>query len=230
MVNTLSGSRPDPIGSVYFPSASRFSPGTSELGAGCCIQVVQPSRSVPFQSGVQVLSARIPTMPSSTQVTSNLGRCIAASSPGRLFQLSVLDPLGDFLGNRMRERSGRPRALGVEVRAHGVLTFQDLFTRAVSNSILNIASLATRTQANHQAFGSVARSPPGDLCVEGVNRGRRRRGGFGYDVEVLAQHDLELGDELWLHQFQVVGQLDTRRRREGMNDDDRLALRIQANG
>src|SRR5439155_8134536 len=65
-VNTLSGSRPDPIGSVYLPSAPRFSPGTSELDSGCRIHVVQPSRSLPFQSGVHPFSAWIVTMPSNT--------------------------------------------------------------------------------------------------------------------------------------------------------------------
>ena len=82
-VNTLSGSRPAPIGSVYFSSASRFSPGTSEPGSGCRIHVVQPSRSLPFQSGVQPLAARtaIPP-PSKTPMRSNRGRCISPSLPG----------------------------------------------------------------------------------------------------------------------------------------------------
>jgi hypothetical protein len=52
-VNTSSGSRPDPMTSVYRPFAPRGSPGTSDVGSGRCIHVVQPSRFLPFQSDVQ---------------------------------------------------------------------------------------------------------------------------------------------------------------------------------
>src|SRR6476620_2281345 len=79
-VNTLSGSRPDPIGSVYFPAASRVSPGTSEPGSGCRIHVVQPSRSLPFQSDVQPLSARIAIPLSNTPTRSNRGKCISLNT------------------------------------------------------------------------------------------------------------------------------------------------------
>jgi hypothetical protein len=58
-VKTLSGSRPDPIGSVYFPSVPRARPGTSDVASGCRIHVVQPSRLLPFQSDVQPLWAPV---------------------------------------------------------------------------------------------------------------------------------------------------------------------------
>ena len=68
-VNTWSGSRPLPIGSVYLPSAPRASPGTSEVGSGCRIHVDQPSRFLPFQSGVQSLWAPVAIVAASAEVT-----------------------------------------------------------------------------------------------------------------------------------------------------------------
>ena len=64
-VKMLSGSRPAPIGSVYFPSVSRARPDTEDEGDGFAIQVVQPARLRPSQSdfhsswaGVAAVTAR----------------------------------------------------------------------------------------------------------------------------------------------------------------------------
>ena len=64
-VKTFSGSRLDPMGSVYRPSASAIQPGHVRTSApGCRIQVVQPSRFLPFQRGVQPVWACVVVTPS----------------------------------------------------------------------------------------------------------------------------------------------------------------------
>jgi len=71
----------------------------------------------------------------------------------------------------------------------------------------------------------IAGAPCRDFGVHGVDRARRRGRGFGDDLELLAEHDLELRQELGLHGFHVVRQIDAGGRREGLDDDDRLSLR-----
>ena len=67
------------MGSVYLPLASRASPGTSEVAAGCRIHVVQPSRFLPFQSDVQPLWALGVATAATVQRTSNRKKCFIVS-------------------------------------------------------------------------------------------------------------------------------------------------------
>src|SRR5882762_7222683 len=115
-----------------------------------------------------------------------------------LFQFGVLDPIGDLLGNRMRERPARPRALRVEIGSDRLLAVEELLARTVRDSILKVARLATGAQANDKTLRSVSRAPSCDFCIEGIDRALRCRGGFRDDVEFLAEHDLELRDQLCL--------------------------------
>ena len=52
----------------------------------------------------------------------------------------------------------------------------------------------------------------------------------GNDGELFAEFDLQFRDELRLHQFHVVRQLDTGRDRKSFDNENALALRRQANG
>jgi hypothetical protein len=74
------------------------------------------------------------------------GRYDACSRPfgRRLFQLGVLDPISNLLGNRVRERAGGAGRLGVEIGPYSVVALQDPLAGAVGNAKLNIAGLATR--------------------------------------------------------------------------------------
>src|SRR5262245_51489115 len=92
-VKTLSGSCSEPIGSVYFPSASRFNPGTSDVRDGIVIQVVQPSRFLPFQTGVQSLAPRMAPVRRKTQTRRNLG----AGIPGQI----IAEPAGSKESERV---------------------------------------------------------------------------------------------------------------------------------
>src|SRR5437764_14152677 len=93
----------------------------------------------------------------------------------RLFQLRVLDRVGDFLRNWMRERSGRPRSLRVEIRTHGVLTFQNLLARAIGEPVADVARLAARSEPGDQALGGVARTPTGNFRSQRISRAWSRR-------------------------------------------------------
>ena len=60
----------------------------------------------------------------------------------------------------MHERSNRPCALGVVLVTNGVLTFEDLRVPIHQRLDPNVTRLATRAQADHDAFGGVAGRPP----------------------------------------------------------------------
>ena len=147
----------------------------------------------------------------------------------RSFQLGVPDPIGDFLRNRMRKRPGRTRRLRVEIGTDSVLAFQNLFTRAIGHSILNIRTLAARAQADEHTFGSIPRTPRGDFCSEGIDCALRSVRDFRNDIEILTEHYVEFGNELCLHLFHIVGQSHTRGGGEGLDDNDGPGLRRQCN-
>src|SRR5205814_4668676 len=103
-------------------------------------------------------------------------------------------------------------------------TFQNLLARAIGEPVADVARLAARSEPGDQALGGVARTPTGNFRSQRISRAWSRRWGFCQDFEVLAEHYFELRDELSLHLFQVVGQLDTGGRGKGLHDDDRFAL------
>ena len=109
-----------------------------------------------------------------------------------LFELGIFDPVGDLLGNRMPERSARSRALRVEVRTDGVLSLKDVLPRAIGNTILDVARLATGAQTNDKTLRSVPRAPSCDFCIDGINRALRCRGGFRDDVEFSIDQCLQI--------------------------------------
>lgn len=89
------------------------------------------------------------------------------------------------------------------------------------------ARLATRAQAHKQPLRRVAGTPPSDFSIERVECAFCRTGRFGYDGELFPEFDFEFRDELHLHQFHVVRQLNAGRDREGVYNEDALALRRQ---
>ncbi len=115
-VNTSSGSRPLPIASVYLPSAPRARPGTSDVGSGRWIQVVQPSRFEPFQSGIQPGCARIVITPHRQSITPT-SRTLTA----RMADLSGCRVIGGapavFVALRAGRRTGHYGRRGKEVNA-----------------------------------------------------------------------------------------------------------------
>ena len=92
----------------------------------------------------------------------------------------------------MHERPDGPGTLRVEIRSYRVSSIDDLLASVGCDLIVDVARFSTRAQADHKAFGSIARTPSGDLSIQRVERALRSCGRFRNDVEFLADLDFEI--------------------------------------
>src|SRR4051812_21406856 len=130
----------------------------------------------------------------------------------------------------MRERSARACALRVEVSTNGFLSLEDFLAGAISHRKLDVTRLAAGAHADHHPLGRITRTPASDGSIERVDCafGSARR--FVDYAKFFSQFDFEFRDELRLHQFHVVWQLNTLGDRERLDNQDAFLLRRDAYG
>src|SRR5262245_45280597 len=100
-----------------------------------------------------------------------------------------------------------PGTLGVEIRTYRVGAVNDLPSRAIRNSVVDIACFSTRAHPDKETFGSVAGTPRRDLGGQLVNRPLRSRGSFGHNLELLPDLNFQVSNPSRLQLFDVVWQL-----------------------
>src|SRR4051794_39400876 len=130
----------------------------------------------------------------------------------------------------MRQRSARACTLRIKVSTDGFLSLENFLAGAISDRKLHVARLAARAHADHHPLGRITRTPASDGSIERVDCAVRSAGRFVDDGEVFAQLHFQFGDELRLHQFHVVWELNPLRDGERLDDQNPLLLRPHTNG